>query len=64
MKWLYCIIEKKDIKNYNLFYNINRHFNKKKDKFILKINEKNLSFLNKYTKFTYNQIINILKNDW
>jgi hypothetical protein len=64
MNWLYCIIEKKDIKNYNLFYNINRHFNKKKDKFILKINEKNLSFLNKYTKFTYNQLINILKNDW
>ena len=64
MKWLYCIIEKKDIENYNLFYNINRHFNKKKDKFILKINEKNLEFLNKYTKFTYKQLSSILKNNW
>jgi len=30
MNWLYCIIEEEDIENYNLFYNTNRHFNKKK----------------------------------
>ncbi len=64
MNNLYVIIS---IKNKNLFYkffNINNHFNKKLNKYILKINNENINFFKTFTKYTIQQIKYILLNNW
>lgn len=64
MNNLYVIIS---IKNKNLFYkffNINNHFNKKLNKYILKINNENINFFKTFTKYNIEQIKYILLNNW
>ena len=64
MSNLYCIITIQDKNIFYKFLNINNHFNKKKTKYIIKINKHNINLLNNYTKYNLTQIKYMITNEW
>ena len=64
MNNLYCIITIQDKNIFYKFLNINNHFNKKKTKYIIKINKDNINLLNNYTKYNLTQIKYMITNEW
>ena len=64
MNNLYSIIKIQDKNIFYKFFNINNLFNKKKSKYIIKINKDNINLLNNYTKYNLTQIKYMITNEW